>query len=103
MAKGDHRRTDQYLLRMSEEEKLRIKSKADAANVTMSEAFRVGGEQYLDNLLAAKQAPTTNVYSTSARHLAGLGKGKVGNPGDDALLTEFRAVAAEIERRITGE
>lgn len=46
--------TSQYLLRMAPDTKRRLQGKADQAGVPLSEAFRVGAETYLDQLIGGE-------------------------------------------------
>lgn len=80
MAK-DRKDTSQYLLRMSPEVKASLQAKSEAAGIPLSEAFRVGADRYLSDLLDEPQKNNDDV---------------------DDLLAEFHAAAARVERRLRG-
>lgn len=71
-----------YPLRLSDETRERLFAKAERAGISLAEALRVGGEQYLDALIAAQDSPSTPLYHNT-----------------DTLLTEVRSLAAKIDRR----
>jgi hypothetical protein len=80
------KRTDeaQYLLRMTPETKKELSEMADAAGVTLSEAFRQGARMYLEDRLSPLAA-------ASAQQVGG-----------DELVEELRSVASRVERRLRG-
>ena len=68
--------TEQYLLRMDVDTKRRLREKSKVAGVSLADAFRIGGERYLDSLIE--------------------------DHSDDSLLNEFVSIAARVQNNMRG-
>ena len=73
--------TSQYLLRLSPAQKERLIQKSEHAGISLADALRIGGERYLDELIAGRDTPAVE---------------------SDPLVNQFYVLAAQIDARLKG-